>query len=92
MKKIYGKIFMRLIIWRWCLAYAIFPKQKWGSCANRHYRIFNTINYEMTLTLRDKQKPDGYEAAEFIVLMDQFLGRKCTQEEWGIINNMKGRK
>lgn len=92
MKKIYRKIFMKLIILRWSLAWKVFPKQYWGNCANRHYKKFNTPKYEMVLSVRDKTKPDGYEAAEFIALVDQFLGRVCTQEEWAIINNMKGRK
>jgi hypothetical protein len=50
--------------------------------ANRSARTFSTPKAEVSLVIRDKTKPDGYSWEEMIGILDVFLGRQTTDEEW----------
>jgi hypothetical protein len=64
------------------LAWRLLPMNGGKIVANRQARIFTTPKAEVSLVIRDKTKPDGYSWEEMIAILDVFLGRQTTDEEW----------
>lgn len=77
-----NKIRLKWIILKFRISDRFFPYQQSMVCANRHTRKFNTDHYEVSFTYRDKRKRDGYEYVEMMLIMDTFLGRKISEDEW----------
>ncbi len=72
----------RLRLLRARLALKIFPCNCGKIVANRREFVFETPKLECRFILRDKTKRDGISWEEMIVILDTFLGRQATDQEW----------
>jgi hypothetical protein len=64
------------------LAWRLLPMNAAKVVANRCVRTFNTPKAEVSLVIRNKTEPDGYSWEEMLGILDVFLGRPTTGEEW----------
>lgn len=71
-----------VIRWRIILAAWIFPANRGRVCANRSERSYETDSMAVSFCIRDKRESDGYSWEEVMRILDIFLGRKTTPEEW----------
>jgi hypothetical protein len=82
MTHLIGRLTKRLQIIRVRLSWRLLPTNGWKVVGNRTSRTFNSPKVEVSLVIRDKTKPDGYSWEEMIGILDVFLGRQTTNEEW----------
>jgi hypothetical protein len=85
------RINRRLRFLRVRLALAIFPKGGWHIVANRFEYAFETPKVECRFIVRNKTKRDGYSWGEMIGILDVFLGRQATDQEWRELLSWKNR-
>jgi hypothetical protein len=82
MTHLIGRLTKRLQITRVRLAWRLLPSNGGKVVGNRTTRTFHTPKAEVSVVIRDKAKPDGYSWEEMIGILDVFLGRQTTDEEW----------
>jgi hypothetical protein len=74
------------------LAHWIFPETGYGRVANRIIWRCDTPKLDVSLVIRKKAEADGYSWDEMLAILDIFLGRATTTEEWNKVLSWKAKQ